>query len=257
MRAGADGPVRAALEDAVRRWAPPAAITETGAGDSVLIVADDPVALAQTARHLMDDGLPGARASRACASRCTTARCRPTERDADLRTDDRRRRRDPVRGAGRAGGRAGPDLGDRGIPPAVPRAAVAVADDAGAGARTAATASTSRSPARPSPTPGCVCTGSSPDRRARPPRGRPVPKQAWFFARCFGSTDRRLLASSSALQNGSRPPIRTDAFLVHGAPCLDAFTEEQARAYMHKLLADHEPGRRLRPVHRRTTSRRA
>jgi len=55
MHAGADGPVRKALADAVQRWAPPDAISETGAGDSVLIAADDPVALAQTARHLMDD----------------------------------------------------------------------------------------------------------------------------------------------------------------------------------------------------------
>ena len=55
MRAGADAPVRAALEDAVHRWAPVAAITEVRAGDAVLIAADDPVALAQTARHLMDD----------------------------------------------------------------------------------------------------------------------------------------------------------------------------------------------------------
>ncbi|HWH81168.1 MAG TPA: hypothetical protein VNU71_02915 [Burkholderiaceae bacterium] len=55
MRAGADAPVRQALDDAVLRWAPPAAVSETGAGDAVWIVADDPVALAQTARHLMDD----------------------------------------------------------------------------------------------------------------------------------------------------------------------------------------------------------
>jgi class 3 adenylate cyclase len=54
MRAGTDAPVRAALEEAVKRWAPAAAITETGAGDAALIVAEDPVALAQTARHLMD-----------------------------------------------------------------------------------------------------------------------------------------------------------------------------------------------------------
>jgi hypothetical protein len=61
MSAGTDGPVRKALTDAVRRRAPPDAICETGAGDSVLIVCDDPVALAQTARHLMDDvyGAPG------------------------------------------------------------------------------------------------------------------------------------------------------------------------------------------------------
>lgn len=55
MRAGADGPVRKALVEAVARWAPPAAIYETGAGDSVLIADDDAVALAQTARHLMDE----------------------------------------------------------------------------------------------------------------------------------------------------------------------------------------------------------
>ncbi len=55
MSAGADGPVRRALADAVRRWAPPDAISENGAGDSVLITSDDPVALAQTARHLMDE----------------------------------------------------------------------------------------------------------------------------------------------------------------------------------------------------------
>ena len=55
MRSGMDAPVRKALEEAVRRWAPAAAITETGAGDAALIAADDAVALAQMARHLMDD----------------------------------------------------------------------------------------------------------------------------------------------------------------------------------------------------------
>lgn len=55
MHAGIDRPVRQALEQAVRRWSPAAAIAETGAGDSVLIAADDPIALAQTARHLIDD----------------------------------------------------------------------------------------------------------------------------------------------------------------------------------------------------------
>jgi hypothetical protein len=61
MSAGIDGPVRKALADAVQRRAPPDAISETGAGDSVLIVCDDPVALVQTARHLMDDvyNVPG------------------------------------------------------------------------------------------------------------------------------------------------------------------------------------------------------
>jgi class 3 adenylate cyclase len=55
MRAGADGPVRKVLVEAVVRWASPTAICETGAGDAVLIADDDPVALAQTARHLMDE----------------------------------------------------------------------------------------------------------------------------------------------------------------------------------------------------------
>jgi len=55
MRAGTDGPVRKALDDAVRQWAPGTAITETGAGDAALIADDDPIALAQTARHMIDD----------------------------------------------------------------------------------------------------------------------------------------------------------------------------------------------------------
>jgi class 3 adenylate cyclase len=55
MRAGRDAPVRRALEEAVLRWAPPQAIAETGAGDAVLVADDDPVALAQLARHLMDE----------------------------------------------------------------------------------------------------------------------------------------------------------------------------------------------------------
>jgi hypothetical protein len=55
MSAGADAPIRKALEEAVLRWAPAGAIRETGDGDSVLVADDDPLALAQTARHLMDD----------------------------------------------------------------------------------------------------------------------------------------------------------------------------------------------------------
>jgi class 3 adenylate cyclase len=55
MHARTDGPVRRALEDAVSRWARGAAVAETGAGDSVLIAHDDPVALAQAARHIMDE----------------------------------------------------------------------------------------------------------------------------------------------------------------------------------------------------------
>jgi class 3 adenylate cyclase len=55
MRAGMDGAVRRALQEAVQRFAPPDSICETGNGDAVLIAADDPVALAQMARHLMDE----------------------------------------------------------------------------------------------------------------------------------------------------------------------------------------------------------
>jgi class 3 adenylate cyclase len=55
MHAGAHGPVRQALEDAMNRWARGAVVAETGAGDSLLIAHDDPLALAQIARHIMDD----------------------------------------------------------------------------------------------------------------------------------------------------------------------------------------------------------
>ena len=55
MRSGNDGPVREALESAVRRWAGRALIAETEAGDSLLIVHDDPIAIAQTARHIADE----------------------------------------------------------------------------------------------------------------------------------------------------------------------------------------------------------
>jgi class 3 adenylate cyclase len=55
MRAGIDAPVRKALDDAVARWAPASSITQTEGGDSALVVTDDPVALVQSARHLIDD----------------------------------------------------------------------------------------------------------------------------------------------------------------------------------------------------------
>ncbi len=55
MQARAEVPVRQALEDAVRHWARRAVVAQTGAGDSLLIVHDDPVALAQTARHIVDE----------------------------------------------------------------------------------------------------------------------------------------------------------------------------------------------------------
>jgi class 3 adenylate cyclase len=43
------------LEDAVRYWTRGAVVAETASGDSVLIVHEDPVVLAQTARHILDD----------------------------------------------------------------------------------------------------------------------------------------------------------------------------------------------------------
>lgn len=55
MRAGTDQPVRDALAAALKRWAPRAAVCELGAGDAALVVADDPIALAQLARHMVDD----------------------------------------------------------------------------------------------------------------------------------------------------------------------------------------------------------
>jgi class 3 adenylate cyclase len=55
MRAAADAPVRKALADAVNRWTQGAVLAESGAGDAVLIVHDDAIALARAARHIMDD----------------------------------------------------------------------------------------------------------------------------------------------------------------------------------------------------------
>jgi class 3 adenylate cyclase len=55
MRAGADGAVRQALDEAIRKWARETISAEVGAGDAVSIVHDDPVVLAQVARHLVDE----------------------------------------------------------------------------------------------------------------------------------------------------------------------------------------------------------
>jgi len=55
MHARAEVPVRQALEYAVKQWARKAVVAETGAGDSVLIVHEDPVFIAQAARHIMDE----------------------------------------------------------------------------------------------------------------------------------------------------------------------------------------------------------
>jgi class 3 adenylate cyclase len=55
MRARVDAPVRQALDEAVRKWAHEAVAAETRAGDAVWVVHDDPVALAQIARHMIDE----------------------------------------------------------------------------------------------------------------------------------------------------------------------------------------------------------
>jgi class 3 adenylate cyclase len=55
MRAGADGPVRQALAEAVAKAARGALCAEARAGDAVLVVHDDPVALAHAARQLVDE----------------------------------------------------------------------------------------------------------------------------------------------------------------------------------------------------------
>ena len=55
MRAGEDVPVRTAIEEALRKWGQGAAVVEMRGGDSFMIADDDPVALAQAARQIMDD----------------------------------------------------------------------------------------------------------------------------------------------------------------------------------------------------------
>jgi class 3 adenylate cyclase len=55
MRTGADAAVRQALDEALRKWARETIAAEVGAGDAVSIVHDDPVVLAQVARHLVDE----------------------------------------------------------------------------------------------------------------------------------------------------------------------------------------------------------
>lgn len=84
MTAGADAPVRKALADAVQRWAPPDSVSETASGDAVLIAGNDPVALVQTARHLMDDvySAPGQPRLRIALHH---GEVQMRERDSDLR----------------------------------------------------------------------------------------------------------------------------------------------------------------------------
>ena len=55
MQAGIDAPVRQALESAVSNWGGKAVLAKADAGDSLLIIDEDPIALAQTARHIIDE----------------------------------------------------------------------------------------------------------------------------------------------------------------------------------------------------------
>jgi class 3 adenylate cyclase len=55
MLAGNGAPVQKALKDAVSRWGEGAIFADVGSGDAVLIVHEDAPALAQIARHIMDD----------------------------------------------------------------------------------------------------------------------------------------------------------------------------------------------------------
>ena len=163
MRAGADAPVRKALADAAARWAPPGAIAETGSGDSALIVDDDPVAMAQAARHFMDD-VYMATHSRACASRCTTATVATRARDKEP-------------GSSIVGGEA--ILCAARVEPVVEPGQIWATEEfreraCNSGLRCGAPrrwcrpaptiASTSRSPAARRPTCGCDCIGWSSDR---------------------------------------------------------------------------------------------
>jgi class 3 adenylate cyclase len=55
MLEGNSAPVIKALNEAVSRWAKEAIYADVGAGDAVLIVHEDAAALAQIARHIMDE----------------------------------------------------------------------------------------------------------------------------------------------------------------------------------------------------------
>ena len=177
MRSGLDAPVRAAFEEAAKRWAPPAAIVEIRAGDAALIAADDPVALAQTARHLMDAvyQAPG------------HPRLRIALHYGPVQTDRRGANQRTVIVGGDAilcAARVEPVV-EPGRVWAIRRIfASSSSKGRRCGARppckrrTAAIASTSRNPARPSPTTGCVSTGSSPERPRRRCRSRSGPRRS-------------------------------------------------------------------------------
>ena len=81
MRVGTDAAVRQALEEAVRKWTRETIAAEVRSGDTVSVVHDDPVVLAQVARHLVDE-VPGpgpARSADRAALRRGAARRRPSD----------------------------------------------------------------------------------------------------------------------------------------------------------------------------------
>ena len=111
MRSGTDGPVRKALEDAVKKWSQGAGITETRGGDSFVVIHED--AGGAGPGRAPDHGrcLPGAGATPAAhglaSRRGADARAR---RGPDAGAF--RGRRHPVRDARRAARGARTDLGD-------------------------------------------------------------------------------------------------------------------------------------------------
>ncbi len=128
--------------------------------------------------------------------------------------DHRRRGCDPLRGAGRAAGRARPDLGHRGLSPAVPRAPVALADDGGPGARRRRPlqhqeARLVRARHLDGPVPARVLIASTEERSRK--RG--------FFP-LLRLTDPAFAGNLPGCQTRRcRRPFTRGATLAHGAPC--------------------------------------
>ena len=86
MRAGADAPVRQALEEAVRKWAREAMAAEASAGDAVLGRPRRSGRRSPRSPATSIDEVYRAPASLGCGSRCTTARCRRAGRPATARS---------------------------------------------------------------------------------------------------------------------------------------------------------------------------
>ena len=119
MRAGRTPRCRSAGRRGAR-WAQASGHRRGRGGRALLIAHDDPVALAQTARHIIDDvyQAPGQPRLRIALHHGEVRRTSATATCAEIV----RRRRDPVRRARRAARRAGTDLGHRGVPRPAPAA---------------------------------------------------------------------------------------------------------------------------------------